>query len=139
MWSPLRFWVQLQSNEEAFKKLQIKLKCKMAISKRIMEIIEENQTVVVMYRKLWQRGLISGISKEKRIIQIHLKDIGKQIWLPSSKIYILEDEFKKLPWQAIACALAYTGSDPPASTWPNATKKFSCIIAEGCKGWIHVI
>lgn len=137
--SPLLFWVQLRTDEKIYQKLQEKLQIKMAANKRFMTNIREDQAVSVLYDKHWRRGLIIRVSGIVGAAEIFLKDIGRKICLPYNELYELDHEFRKLPWQAITCGLAYTGSEPPTLTWPEVNKNLAQIVAEGNKGWINIV
>lgn len=68
-----------------------------------------------------------------------LGDFDREIWHPICEIYYLEDRFRELPWQAIACGLAYTGSIGHITTWPEKTRELCQLLAENHKGWINIV
>ncbi|GAB1868698.1 Tudor domain-containing protein [Camponotus japonicus] len=137
--SPLLFWVQLRNDEKAYEKLQNTLQIKMAANKKLITNIQEDQVVSVMHNKLWHRGIITRVSRIIGAAEIFLKDIGRKICLAHNELYELDDEFRRLPWRAIACALIHTGSEPPTSTWPEVNKNLARIVAEGNKEWINIV
>ncbi|EFN68866.1 hypothetical protein EAG_04409 [Camponotus floridanus] len=137
--SPLLFWVQLRSVEKLYEKLQNKLQIKMAANKKLMTNIREDQAVSVMYNGLWHRGIITRVSRIIEAAEIFLKDIGRKICLPHNELYELDHEFRKLPWQAIMCGLAYTGSELPTPIWPEVNKNLARIIAEKNMEWINIV
>jgi len=137
--SPLLFWVQLRNNEKIFEKLQSKLQVKMTTNKKLLTNIYEDQVVSVMHNKLWYRGIVTRVSRIIGAAEVSLKDIGRKLTLPHNELYELDNGFRNLPWQAIACSLAYTGSELPTSTWPEASKNLARLVAEGKKGWINIV
>lgn len=109
--SPLLFWVQFRNNEKIYEKVQNRLQIKKATNKKLMTNIQEHQAVNVMHNKLWHRDIITRVSRIIGEAEIYLKDIGRKICLPHNELYELDDEFRKLPWRAITCDLAYTESE----------------------------
>ncbi|XP_029674178.1 uncharacterized protein LOC115242210 [Formica exsecta] len=73
------------------------------------------------------------------MVKMCLGDYGREIWRPMHEIYYLEDRYKELPWQGIACGLAYTGCEGRGKIWPDKTNKLCQILAEGHKGWINIV
>jgi len=76
--------------------------------------IQEDQAVSVMHNKLWHKGLVIGVSRLIGAAEIFLKDTGPKNTCPSMNCMNLTMSSKNYR-QAIACALAYTGSEPPTS------------------------
>lgn len=137
--SPLLFWVQLRCNEKIYEKLQNRLQIRMATNRKLITTIQEDQAVSVIYNNLWHRGIIIRVSRIIEAAEIFLKDIGRKVCLPRNELYELDSEFRTLPWRAITCGLAYTGSEPPTPTWPEVNKNLARIVAEGNKGWINIV
>jgi len=136
--SSLLFWVQLRNDEKVYENLQNRLEIKISANKKLITNIQEDQAVSVMHNKLWHRGIITRVSRVIGAAEIFLKDIGRKICLAHNELYEL-DEFRRLPWRVIACALAHTRSEPPTSTWLEVNKNLVRIVAEGNKGWINIV
>ncbi|KMQ88798.1 hypothetical protein RF55_11656 [Lasius niger] len=141
--SPLLFWIQLSNSEKDLQELQEELDFRMARRRKYLhcwpEDIKEEEDVVVKDGDSWKRGWIEKINKEKTIAKICLGDYGRCIWCPTHDIYYLENRFRQLPWQAVACGLAYTGSVGRVTTWPEKTQALCRLIAEGHKGWVNIV
>lgn len=140
--SPLLFWVQLQHNENNLNKLERELNLRMAERVALpfkWREIKLREAIVVKEEGYWRRGLITKINKPRDRIRISLGDIGLKIYRSIHEIYKLEDKFKELPWQAIACGLAHTGPRIPLPTWPYETRKLCKFLIKGNDGWIDII
>ena len=70
--------------------------------------IKEDDQVAIKEDHSWRRGWIEKYNQKTKMVKICLGDFGRIIWRPVNEIFHLENQFRELPWQAIACGLAYT-------------------------------
>ncbi|KMQ83418.1 hypothetical protein RF55_20107 [Lasius niger] len=61
------------------------------------------------------------------------------LWRRMNDVYLLEERFQQLPWQAIICGLAYTGPVTDISTWPKETNDLCRLLLKGHRGWIKIV
>lgn len=141
--SPLLFWVQLKNSEKDLEELQEDLDFHMSRKAKYLHYwpqdIKEDEDVVIKENNRWRRGWIEKFNKATNMVKICLGDFGRTTWRPVHDIYYLDDRFRKLPWQAIACGLAHTGSVGHLNIWPDKTKDLCRILAENRKGWINIV
>jgi len=67
--------------------------------------------------KGWQRGIVTQLG-EGDMVTIALRDWGRAIQRPYHDIYILEDRFRELEWQAIPCGLGHIQPVGARTRWP---------------------
>lgn len=141
--SPLLFWVQLENSEKDLQELEEELDFRMQRRAKYLHIwpeqMRKNMDVAVKHNKTWRRGFINKINKNTLMVQVILGDWGQIIWRRMSEIYLLEDRFRELPWQAIACGLAYTGPAVDSTRWSTETRELCRLLLEEQKGWINII
>lgn len=139
--SPTLFWVQLQNSQEDFKEMLDDLKRRMMRRSKNLhlrhDILHLDEIVAVQEGRSWQRGMITQIRGDATVV-IALKDWGRTIERPCFETYILGDQFRELEWQAIPCALAYTGPDPSRNMWPRRTKELTRFLVDRRDGWISI-
>lgn len=70
---------------------------------------------------------------------VALKDWGRIVQRPIFEIYILEDRFRELEWQAISYALAHIKSIGNRTRWPHKAIKLTRLLLERQEGWIKII
>lgn len=76
----------------------------------------------------WQRGIVLELV-DNRTARITLRD-GHIIRRSISEIYQLEDKFRELEWQGIACGQAYTTSCMPGKEWTRKTREITKLLVE---------
>jgi hypothetical protein len=132
--SPLLFWVRLKTGEATLNELLTDLMIYMCRRGQQFSLwpheITEEALVAVRDRDEWQRGEIIRTNQARRRALIALGDWGRTVWKPYRELYHLEERFRKLPWQAIACGLAHTGPSIPSYRWPQKTRALCRILAE---------
>jgi hypothetical protein len=116
VFSPTLFWVQLLVRRTTFQELLNHLQSKMSsrTSRRLRHRIDHvalGELVATQEGSRWQRGIIFAIHRDG-CVSVALRDWGRVIRKPLWEVYYLEECFRDLEWQAIPCALAYTGPDP---------------------------
>ena len=137
------FWVQLLARKAAFQELLIQLQSKMNLrtSRRLRHRIDHvalGELVTIQESGRWQRGIIFGIHADA-CVSVSLRDWGRVARKPLWEVYYLEECFRDLEWQAIPCALAYTGPDPVTPAWPKRTKEITRLLTEGRTGQVTII
>ncbi|KAL6416649.1 hypothetical protein ACFW04_011503 [Cataglyphis niger] len=141
--SPLLFLVHINNSKKNLEDLEEELEFRMTRKAKYLhcwpEDIKEDEDVVVKEDNTWRRGWIDSVNPDNNMVKICLGDYGREIWCPKGEIYYLEDRFKELPWQVVACGLAYTGLKGRGQTWPDKTNELCRILAEGHKGWINIV
>ena len=140
--SPLLFWVQLRTGEDSLKGLLEELEIHMARKGKYLSLwpkqIKEEEIIAVKEKEKWQRGLIVRVDQTRGMALIALADLGRTTWKLFKDLYFLEERFKKLSWQAIACGLAHIAPPAPTDTWAAKTRTLCRLLAEGEKGWIRI-
>ena len=86
----------------------------------------------------WHKGIVIAIHGDGST-SVSLRDWGRVIRKLLRTVYYLEECFRDLEWQAMPCALAYTGPDPPGPAWPKRTKEIARLLAEKRTGRVTVI
>jgi hypothetical protein len=142
VFSPTLFWVHLLERKEAFKNLLYRLQSRMTMrkSRHLRQRIGHvalGELITTQEGSRWHRGIISAIHGDGSI-SVALRDWGRVIRKPVGEVYRLEECFRDLEWQAIPCALAYTGPDPVTPTWPKRTKDLTRLLAGRRTGRITV-
>ena len=141
--SPTLFWVQLIERKEAFENLLYRLQCKMTLRKsrhlrHQIDHVTLGELVAIQEESRWQRGVVLAIHGDGSI-SVALRDWGRVIRKSLWEVYHLEECFRYLEWQAIPCALAYTGPNPLTPIWPKRTKDITRLLAEGQRGRVTII
>ena len=67
------------------------------------------------------------------------KRLGPSCGTSYSEIYILEDRFCELEWQAIPCALAHIGPFQLRNTWPRRARELIKFFIDRREAWINII
>lgn len=139
--SPTLFWVQLHNNQEDFKEMLENLKRRMMRRSQNLRLRHDtlslDEIVAVQEGRNWQRGIVTQIRGDATVV-ISLKDWGRTIERPCFETFILANQFRELEWQAIPCALAYTGPDPSQNMWPRRTKELTKFLIDRRDGWISI-
>jgi len=109
--SPTVFlWIQLENSREDFEELLEDLTRRMTRRARLLrhrpDHILPDELVAVREGRGWQRGIVTQLGRGD-LVTIALRDWGRAIQRPVHDIYILEDRFRELEWQAIPCGLAH--------------------------------
>lgn len=141
--SPLLFWVHLKNGEQALTDLLEELNFRLNRKSKDLfywsHCLREGEAIAIKIKNFWQRGLILKINKQQSIAKIALKDWGIEIWRHLSQIYILEDQFRTLEWQAVKCGLAYTKPSTQVTQWPERTNALVKFLAKNQEGWIKIM
>lgn len=139
--SPTLFWVQLVNCSEDFEDLLDDLSRRMTRRGPRLRFppdrVLPDELVAIREGRGWQRGIVLELV-DNRTARIALRDWGRIIRRPISEIYQLEDKFRELEWQGIACGLAYTTSCMPGKEWTRKTREITKLLAERCDGWISI-
>lgn len=139
--SPTLFWVQLQNSQEDFKEMLETLKLRMMRRGQNLhlrhDVLSLDEIVAVQEGRSWQRGVVTQIRGDATAV-ITLRDWGRTIERPCFETFILANQFRELEWQAIPCALAYTGPDPARNMWPRRTKELTRFLIDRRDGWISI-
>jgi len=108
--SPTFLWVQLENSRENFEELLENLIRRMTRRARFLrhrpDHVLPDELVAVREGKGWQREIVIQLGRGD-LVTIALRDWGRAIQRPVHDIYILEDRFRELEWQAIPCGLAH--------------------------------
>ena len=141
--SPLFFWVRFKLSEPQLKELEEELTFRMARKSSYLhywpDALKEEEIVSLKVNNFWRRGWIIKINREQMMVKVCVGDYGLTFWRPMRDIYILEDQFRALPWQSIACGLAYTAARDGRTVWDTKTIKLCQLLAGGHTGWINII
>jgi len=136
--SPLLFWVRLRNGEENLRDLLTDLATSMDQKGRHLSLtprqITEELLVATRYKNEWQRGEVVEVDLACGRALVTLGDLGLTRWIPSEDLYILEEQYQQLPWQAIACGLAHIAPPAPTNKWPQKTRALCRLLAEKEKG-----
>ena len=140
--SPTRFWVQLDNSKEDFKDLMEDLARRMTRRSRFPHYrvydVRLDDLVVVQEGRRWHRGIVLQIQGDGTV-SIDLRDWGRLVERHYTEIYILEDRFCELEWQAISCALAHTGPLQLRITWPRRARELIKFLIDRREAWINII
>jgi len=136
------FWVQLHNSQEDFKELMEDLNRRMARRSRFLHYriddIRLDNVVAIHEGRKWHRGMVTQIRGDGTTV-ITLLDWGRIVERPYFEIYLLEDRFRELEWQAIPCGLAHTGPNPAKKTWPRRARELTKFLIERREGWISIV
>lgn len=139
--SPSSFWVQFTFDFHEFHELQENLNRKMeewlAKSYFKPQSVQLGETVTIKDGEFWHRGLVTRI-KDSRA-SVTLRDWGRIVTRPIDRVYHLTEEFRTLPWRAIACKLANAQPLHLHKAWRSRGSDLFRGLAEGREGqvWIH--
>jgi len=140
--SPTFIWVQLENSREDFKELLEDLTRRMTRRGRLLrhrpDHVLPDELVAVREGKGWQRGIVTQLGKGD-LVTIALRDWGRAIQRPVYDIYILEDRFRELEWQAIPCGLAHIQPIGASSRWPRKARELTRLLLEKREGWIRIL
>ena len=141
--SPLLFWVQLKNSEKDLQEMEEELAFRMVRRAQHLHCFPDtfynNMNVAIRDFNSWHRGLVKRIDRTTQMVQIILGDWARIIWRPMNEVFILEDRFRELQWQAIPCGLAYTTPVQNTSVWQTETRHLCRILIEGHKGWMNIV
>jgi len=132
------FWIQLHNSQEDFKE---DLNRQMARQSRFLHyrIDDIRLDIVAIHEgRKWHRGIVTQV-REDGTNMITLLDWGRIVEQPYFEIYLLEDRFHELEWQAIPCELAHTGSNAAKKTWPRRATELTKFLIERREGWISIV
>ncbi|XP_018400718.1 PREDICTED: uncharacterized protein LOC108778116 [Cyphomyrmex costatus] len=136
------FWAQLKNSHDDFQELIEDLTRRMTRRHRQLPLLPDcsnlDEIVAVKEGRRWQRGILTQIRKDGTA-EVDLRDWGRTIDRPCYEIYILEDRFREIEWQAIPCALAYIKPDPAKTTWPRQARDLTKFLIERREGWISIL
>nr|XP_012218939.1 PREDICTED: tudor and KH domain-containing protein-like [Linepithema humile] len=139
--SPTMFWVHLLHTMTQFTEMLEDLNEYMNRRKNkllYLATIKEGIQLAVETKKGWQRGVVIRLN-EDQTVQIALRDWGHLIRCPRNDLYILEDQFKRMGWQAIPCGLAYAGPTTRGDMWSRKTMALTKILAEQQEGEFRIV
>jgi len=140
--SPTFLWVQLENQREDFQELLEDLSRRMTRRGRCLRYrpdpIMLGEIVAIREGKGWQRGIVTQVG-EGDMVTIALRDWGRAIQRPYHDIYILEDRFRELEWQAIPCGLAHIQPVGGRTRWPRRAKELTRLLLEKREGWIRIV
>lgn len=141
--SPHLFWIQLRNSVRDLQDLEEELRFRMDRKSSYLHVFPDamkpNLDVSIKHNDTWKREFIKSVNKDTWTVKIILRDWGRVVCRHMNEIYILEDRFKELPWQAFICGLAYTEPINKAKIWPQQTREFCRVMFEGYKGWINIV
>jgi len=140
--SPTFLWIQLENSREDLEELLEDLTRRMTRRARLLrhrpDHILPDELVAVREGKGWQRGIVTQLGSGD-LVTIALRDWGRAIQRPVHDIYILEDRFRELEWQAIPCGLAHVQPIGGKSRWPRRAKELTRILLEKREGWMRIL
>jgi len=94
--------------------------------------------LVAVRGKEWQRGIVLKLERGN-LVTVALRDWGRVIRRPVHDMYILENRFRELEWQAIPCGLAHIRHIGARSRWPRKAKELTRLLLEKREGWIRIL
>jgi len=140
--SPTFIWVQLENSREDFADLLEDLTRRMTRRGRLLrhrpDQVLPDELVAVREGKGWQRGIVTHLGKGD-LVTIALRDWGRAIQRPVCDVYILEDRFRELEWQAIPCGLAHVQPVGARPRWPRKAKELTKLLLEKREGWMRIL
>jgi len=140
--SPTFLWVQLENSREDFEELLEDLTRRMTRRGRLLrqrpDHVLPDEIVAVREGKGWQRGIVTQLSRGD-MVTIALRDWGRAIQRPYHDIYILEDRFRELEWQAIPCGLAHVQPIGARTRWPRKARELTRLFLTKREGWIRIL
>lgn len=141
--SPHLFWIQLQNSAKDLQDLEEELKFRMDRKSSYLHLFPNamriNEDVAIKEGNSWKRGFIKEINQDTLTTKIILADWGRLVQRRMCDVYILEDRFKELTWQALLCGLAYTEPVENTKTWPKLTRDICQVMLQNKKGWINIV
>lgn len=140
--SPTYFWVQLENSREDLEELLEDLTRRMTRRGHMLhhrpDHVLLDELVAVREGKRWQRGMVVQVERGG-VVTVALRDWGRLIIRPISEIYILEDRFRELEWQAIPCGLAHIRPVGARLRWPRKTRELTRVLLERREGWMRIV
>jgi len=140
--SPTFIWVQLENSREDFEELLEDLTRRMTRRARLLrhrpDHILPDELVAIREGKGWQRGIVTQVGKGD-LVTVALRDWGRTIQRPVYDMYLLEDRFRELEWQAIPCGLAHIQPIGGRSRWPRRARELTRLLLEKREGWIKIL
>jgi len=140
--SPTFIWVQLENSREDFEEFLEDLTRRMTRRGRLLrhrpDHVLPDELVAVREGKGWQRGIVTQLGKGD-LVTVALRDWGRAIQRPVYDIYILEDRFRELEWQAIPCGLAHIQPIGGRPRWPRKARELTRLLLEKREGWIRIL
>ena len=139
--SPSLFWVRYKHWDRQFEELIEDLNFYMERKKDRLVFfpmsLKKGSLVAITTNKGWQRGVVSNFNGDATV-QVFLRDWGTFVRRSIMRLYILEDQFRKLPWQAIPCGLAYAEPLTQGSPWSREAREIVKLL-ENREGWTRII
>ncbi|KAL6252036.1 hypothetical protein P5V15_015017 [Pogonomyrmex californicus] len=143
MESPHLFWIRLKTGESSLKELMEELGFRMNRKSSTLicwpHLVKINLAVAIKEGDIWHRGIVTAVGRIQGIARVALRDEGREVWRRFNELYILEDRFQELPWQALTCGLAYTGPTVPTLVWSKKIRALCQILAEEQEGYLKII
>jgi len=140
--SPTFFWVHLENSREDFEELLEDLTRRMTRRSRLLrhrpDHVLPDELVAVREGKGWQRGIVLKLERGDQVT-VALRDWGRAIQRSVHDMYILEDRFRELEWQAIPCGLAHIRPIGARSRWPRKAKELTRLLLEKREGWMRIL
>ena len=139
--SPSFLWVHLDGTREDLDELVEDLTRRMMRRSEFLHLppdeIKPDTEVAVREGRRWQRGFVLQIERGNRVT-VALRDWGRAVHRPMFEIYILEDRFRELEWQAIPCGLAHLRPLEGRTRWPHRSIALTRQLVEKREGWIKI-
>jgi len=140
--SPTFLWVQLENQREDFEELLEDLSRRMTRRGRCLRYrpdpILPGEICAIREGRGWQRGIVTQLGKGD-MVTIALRDWGRAIQRPYHDIYILEDRFRELEWQAIPCGLTHVQPIGGRARWPRRANELTRLLLEKRLGWMRIL
>ena len=140
--SPTLLWVQFYHAREDLEELLEDLSRRMARRGRRLihnpDRVLPDEYVAVCEGKTWQRGVVMSLEGRDTVI-VALKDWGRVIRRPITDMYILEDRFREMDWQAIPCGLAHLGPVGLRPRWPRKSRALTRTLLGRREGWMRIL
>ncbi|KYN09261.1 hypothetical protein ALC57_18625 [Trachymyrmex cornetzi] len=135
--SPSLIWIQLHHAREDLEELIDDLTSRMARRGRGLILNPDHalpdEYVAVQEGRTWQRGVIINL-EGKHTVMVALRDWGRVIQRPVTDMYILEDRFRELNWQAISCGLVGA-----RSRWSRNSRALTRLLLGKREGWMRIL
>ena len=137
---PTYFWVQPENGRDDLDELVEDLTRRMKRKGSLLHFMGPDhvlldEAVAVREGRRWQRGIEIRIERGD-VVTVALRDWGRIILI--FDIYILEDRFHELPWQAIPCGLAHIQPVDSQLKWPRRVNDITKLLIEKREGWIQI-
>jgi len=140
--SPTFIWVQLENSREDFEELLEDLTRRMTRRGRLLrqrpDHVLPDELVAVREGRGWQRGIVTQLGRGD-LVTVALRDWGRAIQRSVCDLYILEDRFRELEWQAIPCGLAHIRPTEGRPRWPRKARELTRLLLEKREGWIRIL